>query len=116
MLTLANLTIENRVDRVSLMGDVELTKDQRGLLLARKLKVVIDATVLALEAEKESSPATVMTIAPTKLRNPFLKPFLNSKHLRRLHGCFCTRSPNLLDKKLRHSAQSSAGHSSRACC
>ena len=71
VLTLGNLTIENRVDRISLMGDVELTKDQRGLLLAKKLKAVIDATVLALEAEKGTLPASVATNPPTKVRNPF---------------------------------------------
>ena len=71
VLTLGNLSIENRVDRISLMGDVELTKDQRGLLLAKKLKVVIDAAVLALEREKGTLPASVATIATTKVRNPF---------------------------------------------
>ena len=71
VLTLGNLTIENRVDRISLMGDVELTKDQRGLLLAKKLKAVLDAAVLALEAEKASLPPSVATLAATKVRNPF---------------------------------------------
>jgi hypothetical protein len=32
------LEIENRVDRVTLMGDVELTRDREGLAKARELK------------------------------------------------------------------------------
>ena len=38
VLTLGNLAIENRVDRISLHGDVELTKDRRGVALARQLR------------------------------------------------------------------------------
>ena len=71
VLTLGNLSIENRVDRISLMGDLEITRDQHGLLLARQLKRVIDAALRVLESEKESLPATVAIIPPTNVRNPF---------------------------------------------
>ena len=39
--------------------------------MAKKLKAVVDAAVLALEAEKATLPASVTTISPTKVRNPF---------------------------------------------
>ena len=46
------LSIENRLDRLTVHGDVELTKDKKGLALAKQLQAVLDATVKALEAEK----------------------------------------------------------------
>ena len=70
VLTVGNLAIENRLDRVTLQGDVELTKDHRGLALARQLKAVLDATVTALEADK-GLPEAVKVEAPTKVKNPF---------------------------------------------
>ena len=69
-LTLGNLAIENRVDRVTLQGDVELTRDRKGLALAKELKAVIDAIVKALEADK-GLPQAVETIKPVSVRNPF---------------------------------------------
>lgn len=68
--TLGNLAVENRVDRVSLAGDVELTKDRRGLALAKQLQAVLDATIKALESDK-ALPDAVETIAPQKVNNPF---------------------------------------------
>ena len=69
-LTVGNITIENRVDRVTLHGDVELTRDRKGLALAKALKAVIDAVVEALEADK-ALPDAVETIKPTSVKNPF---------------------------------------------
>jgi hypothetical protein len=37
---------------VTLQSHIELTKDQRGLALAKQLKAVPDTTVNALEADK----------------------------------------------------------------
>ena len=70
VLSLGKLAIENRVDRVTLHGDVELTKDKAGLALARELKKVIDATVKALEADK-ALPDAVQVLKPTSVKNPF---------------------------------------------
>ena len=69
-LTVGNLSIENRLGRVTLQGDVELTKDQRGLVLARQLKAVLDATVKALEADK-ALPEAVEVLTPRSVENPF---------------------------------------------
>ena len=64
------LEIENRTDRVSLTGDVVLTRDQAGLALARELQALLKQVVQALEAE-EKLPDTV-EIKPAKVvKNPF---------------------------------------------
>ena len=65
-----DLTVENRLDRVSLYGSAILTKDRAGLHLAKQLKVMIDAVVLALEAEK-NLPTQVATKPVEKIKNPF---------------------------------------------
>jgi hypothetical protein len=70
VLTVGNLAVENRLDRVTLQGDVELTKDRRGLALARRLKAVLDATVKALEADK-ALPEAVEVEKPQSVKNPF---------------------------------------------
>ena len=56
VLTVGSLTIENHVDRVTLMGDVELTRDKKGLALARELKAL---------------PEAVKVEPPQKVKNPF---------------------------------------------
>ena len=70
VLTLGQFSIENRVDRVTLMGDIELTKDKKGLALAKQLKAVLDATVKALEADK-ALPEEVQVEKPRSVKNPF---------------------------------------------
>ena len=70
VLTLGNLAIENRVDRISLHGDVELTKDKAGLALAKQLQAIIDATVKVLEADR-TLPDAVQVVKPRSVKNPF---------------------------------------------
>lgn len=65
-----DLTVENRVDRIELYGSLQITKDKAGLQLARELKQLIDATINALEAEK-NLPAQVTTTPPDNVGNPF---------------------------------------------
>ncbi len=70
VLTLQNMTIENRLDRVALQGDMELTLDQRGLALAKQLQAVVNQVVQALEQEKEL-PAEVKVKSAETVKNPF---------------------------------------------
>ena len=64
------LEIENRTDRISLTGDVVLTRDQAGLTLAKELQALLNQVVQALEAE-EKLPGKV-EIRPVKIvKNPF---------------------------------------------
>jgi len=46
---IGEMTIENRVDRVSLYGSIDLTRDKAGLAAMRELKKIIDATLAELE-------------------------------------------------------------------
>ena len=64
------LEIENRTDRVSLTGDVVLTRDQAGLALARELQALLDQVVKALEAE-EKLPEKAEVKPAREVKNPF---------------------------------------------
>lgn len=69
-LSIDELTIENRLDQVSLYGSVQLTKDNTGLRHAQALKAVVDAVVAALEAEK-ALPDHISFKPTDKVDNPF---------------------------------------------
>lgn len=69
-LAVGSLSVENRLDRVTVQGDVELTRDKAGLALARQLKAVLDATVAALEAD-QALPDVVEVATPRSVKNPF---------------------------------------------
>lgn len=64
-----DLTIENRVDRVSIYGTIDLTLDKIGLGYARQLKTILDITVA--ELEKADLPDRVTVIEPETVKNPF---------------------------------------------
>ena len=70
VLNVGNLSVENRVDGVTLQGDVVLTRDRKGLALAHELKAVLDAIVKALEADKHLPDAVEVKQAKT-VKNPF---------------------------------------------
>lgn len=69
-LAIGELTIENRMDRVSVYGSIELTKDKTGLQQAKALKDVLDAVVAALDREK-ALPDRVQVKPTDKVKNPF---------------------------------------------
>ena len=70
VLRIGDLEIENRLDRVSLTGDLVLTKDQTGLALAKELQSLIGRIVKAFEAEKQL-PETVELKVTKSVKNPF---------------------------------------------
>ncbi|UUZ69410.1 hypothetical protein LP416_07930 [Polaromonas sp. P2-4] len=70
VLRIGDLEIENRIDRVSLTGDLVLTKDKVGLTLAKELQTLIGGIVKALEAEKQL-PETVALKKTDTVKNPF---------------------------------------------
>ena len=70
VLRIGDLEIENRVDRVTLTGDVVLTRDKAGLALARELQVLVNDVVKALEADKQLPDAVELKEART-VKNPF---------------------------------------------
>ena len=70
VLRIGDLEIENRVDRISLTGDLVLTKDKAGLALAKELQSLMEHVVKALEADKQL-PQIVELKASDTVKNPF---------------------------------------------
>jgi hypothetical protein len=66
---IGNLKFENRLDHISVYGDLDITRDQAGLANARTLKVLIDAIVGNLETQ--SLPAALPTLPTKTVKNPF---------------------------------------------
>lgn len=72
-LQINGMTIENRLDRVSVFGSLELTRDKIGFAMARQLKIAIDAVVLQLESEDDAGqlPESIKTGKTVEIDNPF---------------------------------------------
>lgn len=70
VLRIGDLEIENRIDRVTLTGDLVLTKDKSGLALAKELQFLIGRVVKVLQAQKQL-PETVELKASETIKNPF---------------------------------------------
>ena len=69
VIEIGNLMLENRVDRITVSGDVDLTADKQGLQDARRLQQALAAIVAALEARDlpdRLPPPEIETVA-----NPF---------------------------------------------
>jgi hypothetical protein len=66
---IGDLNIENRLDRITIYGNVDLTLDKEGLTAARALKEVLDQTVAALE--QADLPEHVAVAEPDTVANPF---------------------------------------------
>jgi hypothetical protein len=66
---IGDLTLENRVDRITISGDVDLTADVPGLAYARRLHAVLGDIVAALEARE--LPAQLPPPDVTTIDNPF---------------------------------------------
>ena len=69
-LQIGDLTIENRIDRISIYGSIDLTRDKRGLEAARKLSALLKSVL-----EKLGSEDLPESIPPPKnvdtVKNPF---------------------------------------------
>ena len=66
---IGNLTIENRLDRITIAGDVDLTLDKAGLAKARALQQLVGAVLAKMEEgalPEELPAASVKSVA-----NPF---------------------------------------------
>jgi hypothetical protein len=69
VLQIDNLMIENRLDRITISGDVDLTADQQGLAYARRLHEILGAVLAKLEGQalpERLPPPDVRNVA-----NPF---------------------------------------------
>ncbi len=70
VLHIGGLTIENRLDRITVTGDIDLTLDRAGLADARALHELLGAVVARLEGEKEL-PVKLPPPQVGKAANPF---------------------------------------------
>jgi hypothetical protein len=68
-LQIGDLTVENRIDRVSIYGSIDITRDKEGVALARQLKEIIDLSLS--ELEKEELPESIALAALETVDNPF---------------------------------------------
>ncbi|WP_137174509.1 hypothetical protein [Massilia sp. HP4] len=66
---IGDLMLENRVDRITISGDVDLTADVPGLERARRLHALLGEIVAALEARE--LPDELPPPAVTTIDNPF---------------------------------------------
>lgn len=66
---IGELSIENRTDRVSIHGSLDLTRDAEGLSMALTLKANLDAIVAKLQSEH--LPEKVSTDPVATVKNPF---------------------------------------------
>ena len=71
VLSVGNLDVENRTDRITVHGNVDLTRDKEGLENARALKAVLDKIVQALESQQELPDKVAAPREPTEVKNPF---------------------------------------------
>ena len=70
---IGDLMLENRIDRITISGDVDLTADVSGLEHARRLHTVLGEIVAALEAREASGelPAQLPPPEVKTIDNPF---------------------------------------------
>ena len=66
---LGDLTVENRKDRISIFGSIDVTRDKEGLGNARQLKAILDATMDVLE--RADLPDHIEMVKPKTVKNPF---------------------------------------------
>ena len=69
VLHVGDLMVENRLDRVTLSGDVDLTLDQAGLALARRLHALLGDVVAKLEGQ--DLPERLPPPDVQQVENPF---------------------------------------------
>jgi len=70
VLEVGRLMFENRLDRVTISGDVDLTADRQGLAAARLLHDLLGQVVASLEARKDL-PERLPPPDVQSVKNPF---------------------------------------------
>ncbi len=70
VLQIGGLQVENRLDRITISGDIDLTRDAAGLADARALQSLLTSVVAALEAAKDL-PQRLPPPAVQTANNPF---------------------------------------------
>jgi hypothetical protein len=68
-ITVEDLTLENRLDRVSIYGSVDITLDKEGLVKAQALMALLQPVLDHLQNAK--LPDKVVLVEPTIVKNQF---------------------------------------------
>lgn len=68
-LQIGELNIENRLDRISIFGSIDITLDKNGLEVALELKSIIDSALV--EMGKSDLPDMIATVPVEIVDNPF---------------------------------------------
>lgn len=68
--SIGDMTVENRLDRISIYGSFDITKDKKGLEMALKLKRIIDSSIDALKRDK-NLPDHIEITGTDSVENPF---------------------------------------------
>jgi hypothetical protein len=69
VIEIGHLMLENRLDRITVSGDVDLTADKRGLEAARRLHALLGQVVASLEGRE--LPDQLPPPKVEKVDNPF---------------------------------------------
>jgi hypothetical protein len=70
-ITVGDLKIENREDRIVVYGALAITRDRTGLAGARALKMILESIIKELEGEPELPVRVAAVEAPAEVKNPF---------------------------------------------
>jgi len=68
-LQIGDLTIENRTDRVSIFGSIDISRDKEGLARARELQSILALTLAELEGA--DLPDHIVVEPAETVENPF---------------------------------------------
>lgn len=68
-IVIGELTVENRLDRVSMYGSIDLTRDKPGLAHAEQLKALLDSVIQ--ELKRKPLPDEIVTVEAKIVTNPF---------------------------------------------
>lgn len=69
---IGGLTIENRLDHVSVYGSLKITQDQEGLRRALLLKSIIDSAITEMQRKGKYLPEKIESELAEEVKNPFL--------------------------------------------
>ena len=69
--SVAELTIENGTDKIALYGNLDITRDKAGLVLARELTAYLGRIVSTLQADVNLPDKISPNRATKTVRNPF---------------------------------------------
>jgi hypothetical protein len=70
-ITIGDLKIENREDRIAVYGSLAIMRDRTGLAGAKALKNILEGIIKELEGEHDLPVRVAAAETPVKVNNPF---------------------------------------------